>query len=90
MSGNVVGLFDERWVENVFAESGDQGALRVDISTKGRVRFINANDEVVPPQFTAAILSLEQMARLGEILKVAFSKDDGGKEDDDGNGDQPA
>lgn len=88
--GVVKNLFDERWVENVFAETCDQGALRVDISTKGRVRFITANDVVDPPQFTAAILSMEQVSRLGELIAVAFTRNDEGKEDDNGNGDKSA
>lgn len=61
--GNVISLHAERWVEGVFEESG----LRVDVSTKGNVRF-SGN----------ATLSMEQMARLGEALSVAYKEDDDG------------
>ncbi len=61
--GNVVSLHAERWVESVFEESG----VKVDVSTKGRVRFTGDG-----------ILSMEQMARLGEALSVAYKDDDNG------------
>jgi hypothetical protein len=76
---NVVRLFDERWVEDVFHE----GNLWVSVSTKGRVRFVTGDGR-------PAILTMEQMMRLGQVLSVAFTDDNDGKEDDDGNGHQPA
>lgn len=60
---NVVRLFDERWVEGVFEASG----IRVDISSKGRVRFSGEG-----------ILSMEQMLELGQVLTTAYAEDDGG------------
>ena len=79
MAGNVVNLFGERWVNDVFHE----GNLWVSISTKGRVRFVTGDGN-------PAILSMEQMMKLGQVISVAFTADDEGKEDDNGNGDQPA
>ena len=61
--GNVISLHAERWVEGVFEESG----LKVDVSTKGNVRFTGT-----------ATLTMEQMARLGETLSVAYREDDDG------------
>jgi len=73
----VVQLHAERWVEGVF----DEANLRVDVSTKGRVRFISESGDV-------SVLSMEQMMRLGQVLSVAFTDDR--KEGDNGNGNQPA
>ena len=61
MADNVIRLFDERWVEGVFEESG----VKVDVSSKGRVRF-SGN----------ATLTMEQMMRLGEVLSIAYKEDD--------------
>jgi hypothetical protein len=72
--GNVVSLHAERWINAVFEEAG----LRVDVSTKGRVRFSTAPGDL-------PVLSMEQMARLGEALSVAYAEDE---EDDDGQPDQ--
>lgn len=78
--GKVVDLFGERWVEDVFVG----GNLWVSISTKGRVRFVTGDG-------LPAILTMQQMMELGEVLSLAFSSDDhDGKEEDDGPGDQPA
>jgi hypothetical protein len=63
--GNVISLHAERWIE-VFDESG----VHVDVSTKGRVRFISESGDV-------AVLSMEQMARLGGVLTVAFTSEEG-------------
>lgn len=62
---NVVSLFDERWVEDVFIG----GNLWVSISTKGRVRFVTGDGK-------PAILSLAQMAELGAVLTVAFNREE--------------
>jgi hypothetical protein len=64
----VVNLHAERWIEGIFEESG----LRVDVSTKGNVRF-RGN----------ATLTMEQMARLGEALSIAYRKDDDDNDDND-------
>lgn len=61
---NVVALFDERWVEDVFVG----GNLWVSISTKGRVRFVTGDGK-------PAVLSMEQMMKLGEVITVAFTSD---------------
>lgn len=61
--GNVVNLHAERWIEGVFDESG----VKVDVSTKGRVRFSGTG-----------VLSMEQMARLGETLSLAYTENDDG------------
>lgn len=69
--GNVISLHAERWVEGVF----EHGTLRVDVSTKGRVRFnimVDDNGEV------DEILDMQQMANLGEALSVAYKEDDDG------------
>lgn len=62
--GNVISLHAERWVEAVFDE---ESGVKVDVSTKGRVRFSGSG-----------VLSVEQMARLGEALAVAYTEDDDG------------
>lgn len=72
--GNVISLHAERWIEGVFEESG----LRVDVSTKGNVRFITNHDPNHPAQYVGATLTMEQMARLGEALSVAYKEDDDG------------
>ena len=68
---NVISLHAERWIQGVFEESN----LRVDVSTKGNVRF-NVKDVDGFPSF--ATLTMEQMARLGEALSVAYKEDDDG------------
>lgn len=72
--GKVVTLHAERWIEGVFEEDN----MRVDVSTKGNVRFnISAPGNL-------SILTMEQMSRLGEALSVAYMEDDDGNVDPTG------
>ena len=71
--GKVITLHAERWIEGVFDESN----LRVDVSTKGNVRFISESGDVT-------VLTMEQMSRLGEALSVAYMEDDDGNVDPTG------
>jgi len=77
--GQVISLHAERWVEGVFEESG----LRIDVSTKGNVRFsIGAGEPGAAANgVESRVLTMEQMARLGEALSVAYRE-----EEDDGQG----
>lgn len=72
--GDVVSLHVERWINAVFEESG----LRVDVSTKGRVRFVTGTDVYPQHACTGATLDMEQMARLGEALSTAYKEDEDG------------
>lgn len=66
--GQLINLHAERWIEGVFNEEG----LRVDVSTKGNVRFIQS----IPDEADAiAVLSMEQIAKLGEALSVAYKEE---------------
>lgn len=76
--GNVISLHAERWIEGVFESHGTSSAIRVDVSTKGRVRFVVANGAVSPAQNYGHTLSMEEMAELGEALSVAYKEDDDG------------
>jgi hypothetical protein len=62
---NVVGLFDERWVNDVFVG----GNLWMSISSKGRVRFVTGDGK-------PAVLSLKQVLEMGKVLSVAFGAEE--------------
>ena len=67
----VINLFDERWIESVFNEKTPEGGLRVDVSTKGRVRFTTTVD------LHGVTLSMKQMMELGKALTRAYDDDEG-------------
>jgi hypothetical protein len=62
---NVVQLFDERWVQDVFIG----GNLWVSISSKGRVRFVTGDGK-------PALLSMKQVLELAKTLSIAFGADE--------------
>jgi len=62
---NVVGLFDERWVNDVFVG----GNLWVSISSKGRIRFVTGDGK-------PALLSLKQVFELAKVMAVAFGAEE--------------
>jgi hypothetical protein len=69
---NVIDLHAERWVEGVFELEG----FRVDVSSIGNVRFWMGLDGEIPSgAIECRILSMKQMAQLGEALSIAYSKD---------------
>ncbi len=68
--GDVVQLHAERWVE-VFSEAH----LTVQVSTKGRVKFMTTGTE---PWST---ISMAQMMKLGQMLTEAYTDEE---EDEDG------
>jgi len=81
--GEVISLHAERWIVGVFEESG----IRVDVSTKGQVRFVQFKHESGFPEPPSdggyaipvwSILTMEQMARLGEALSVAYKENEDG------------
>jgi hypothetical protein len=72
----VVNLHAERWVDSVFDESD----LRVDVSTKGRIRFTVGSNIYDEKNTQTTILTMEQMASLGEAISIAF------RDEEDENG----
>ena len=70
--GEVISLHAERWIVGVFEESGS----RVDVSTKGNVVFCVTRS--AGPTGAVAHLTMEQMARLGEALSVAYKENEDG------------
>lgn len=75
--GKVVRLHAERWIEGVYEAGTPRNNLRVDVSTKGNVRFTIEVSDGRDGAALSTVVSMEGMAKMTEALSVAYKEDDG-------------